>query len=308
MLAQTFVCQKEKQLVLQDRAAKVHAEIVALEWRLWKKIALAVYRGVEKIPRVQDVVAEELEQLTVVLVGARASGQVYDRAGISAVLRRKRGVVDLVFRQGVDGGLERNLVLNVVVQVDAVHQPVGGVFALARGVDAERALAAQGSGEESVRRRRHGAGSEQAQVGKVAAIQRNLLHGLVVDHLADLVTGGVHQRLDGDDFHGLRTLPQGKRHVFRYRAGHIEFQPCQHGFLEPGRGDFQLVGSDREGGKKIRARGVADGFRLHAGGFTGGDDLCVRNRGSRRVGNCTLQCRCGLGVCRPRDAEHENGE
>jgi len=48
-----------------------------------------------------------------------------------------------VFRQGVNGGLEGELVLYVVIEVDAVDQPVGGVFALTGGVYAERTLAAK---------------------------------------------------------------------------------------------------------------------------------------------------------------------
>jgi hypothetical protein len=86
------------------------------------------------------------------VVGARARGDVHDRARVAPVLRAERGVVDLELLHGVDRRLERDLVLHHVVQVDAVDHEVDGVFTVAGGVEGERALAAQRRGQESVLR------------------------------------------------------------------------------------------------------------------------------------------------------------
>jgi hypothetical protein len=60
-LAQALVAQEEEGLVLEDRAAEVHAELVAVERRL------RLARGVEVVARVERLVAVELERLAVVL-------------------------------------------------------------------------------------------------------------------------------------------------------------------------------------------------------------------------------------------------
>ena len=81
-----------------------------------------------------------------------------------------------------------------VVQVDAVDHEVHGVFAVAGGIERERALAAQRRRQEAVLRRRHRTGREQTEVDEMAAVQRNVLDGALVDHLADRDGRGVDQR------------------------------------------------------------------------------------------------------------------
>src|SRR5215207_6457056 len=89
-LAQALVGEEEERLVLReveaaaalaeaqqgDGAAEVAAELVALEGRRVRQ------RRAEEVARVERVVAQELEQLAVPLVRARARGDVDDRAGV----------------------------------------------------------------------------------------------------------------------------------------------------------------------------------------------------------------------------------
>src|SRR5207237_5741320 len=104
---------------------------------------------IEKVPRIQSAISEELEQFAVIFIRSRPRREVNDRACIASVLRRKSGVVDLILRQGINRWLEGDLVLHIVVKVYAVDEPVGGVLALARGGDPERSLAADRSGQEA---------------------------------------------------------------------------------------------------------------------------------------------------------------
>src|SRR5207247_2008220 len=104
------------------------------------------------------------------------AGEVHNVARMPAVLRWEGRVVDLVFRQRVNRRLKRDLVLHVVIEVDTVNQPVGGVFALARRVDSERALPAQRRGEKTICGRCDCSRSEQTEVREVSPVQRNLLH------------------------------------------------------------------------------------------------------------------------------------
>src|SRR5579863_94452 len=184
ILTETFIGDEEKELILDDRAAKVGAEIVALERGLRVRHESAGrgldFGGIEKVARVERIVAEKVEHFAVEFVRTGARGQVDDRAGIAAVLRRERLVVNLELRESIDRRLERNLVLNRVVQIDAVDQPVRGVFAVSGRIDGKGALAAQRRGEESILWRSHGPGSQKAQVDEVPPVERNLLHGLIV--------------------------------------------------------------------------------------------------------------------------------
>src|SRR2546423_2059777 len=160
MLPQPFVSQKEENFVFHDRSAKRGAEIVALEGCLRVGGSGTSQPGIEEVPRIQRVVAKKLKQLAVILVSSRPSGEIYDGARISSVFRGKRRIVDLIFRKRVDGRLKGDLILHNVVQVDAVHKPIGRIFALSRGVDPKRALAPERRGKKSVGGRRHGPGCQ----------------------------------------------------------------------------------------------------------------------------------------------------
>ena len=117
-MPQSLVAEEIERAILRDRSAEVHAELLAIERRLIGR------RRIEEIARVELVVAVVVERFAVKGVGARPGRDVHDGAGIAAVLRAEGGVVDLELRDGVDRGLERDLRVRQVVQVDAVDHEV----------------------------------------------------------------------------------------------------------------------------------------------------------------------------------------
>src|SRR5262249_9807751 len=106
MLSQALVRQEEEEFVADDGTAEVGAKLIGLERRLSQRLARSALGGVKEVTRVQSIVAQKLESLAVIAVRARASGHVGHGARIPAVLSGERRVVDLHFRERVDGRLE----------------------------------------------------------------------------------------------------------------------------------------------------------------------------------------------------------
>src|SRR4030095_11744341 len=138
-----------------------------------------------KVPRVECVVAQEFEQLTVKLVRARACGDIDNRTRVAPVLSAEGRVVGLDLRHCIDRRLERDLVLHHVVQVDTVDLKVDRVLTIAGRVNCERTLPPKRCGQETVLRRSDRAGYEQAEVNEVTAVERDFLYRALVDYRAD---------------------------------------------------------------------------------------------------------------------------
>src|SRR6267143_64610 len=151
MLPQPLVAQEEKGLSLDDRTADISSELIALQSRLRHRCR------VEEVSGIEIIVAKVVVRLPVKLIRSRTGSNVHDRAGIPPGLRAVSRVVDLEFGHGIDGGLKRHLVLNHVVQVDAVNHEVYGVFAASGGIERKRPLAAQRRRQEAALRRCYGA-------------------------------------------------------------------------------------------------------------------------------------------------------
>src|SRR6185369_7011545 len=98
--ALTFVAREPERLVFDDGPAGGEAELVVSKSRL--RIGL----GVEEVARVEPVVTEELEQRAVKVVGPGLGNDVYDCAGVAAILcfevREYRGFCDCF--DGKNGG------------------------------------------------------------------------------------------------------------------------------------------------------------------------------------------------------------
>ena len=139
MLAQTLIGEKDEGLIPLYRPSKIGAKLVTVERGLWRR------HRVEKVASIEIIVADKFKEFPVIGIGAGACGHVDDGAGIAAVFRRKSRVVNFEFGERVNRRLKRNLVLNWIVQIDAVDQPVGGVLALARRIDTEGALSSKRS-------------------------------------------------------------------------------------------------------------------------------------------------------------------
>ena len=179
-LAEAFVVEEEEELVLEDGAAEVHAELVAVEGGLLEGndvAGVADGGGLEEAGGVEVGVADELVDRGVELVGSACGGDVDGGAGGAAVLRALVVGDDLELRDGVgrngdDLVVEALVALAVGVVVHAVEQEVVEHAALAVdvvGAGAHEAVDGAGG------RGRGGladAGDQAEQVGVVAADER----------------------------------------------------------------------------------------------------------------------------------------
>src|SRR5205085_9245129 len=111
--------------------AKGATKLVALEGRDGIGRAAGQSGAIEGVARVEKVVAQELVNLAVKIIGAGAGGDVDDGAGVAAVFRAISGIINLEFRDRIDGGLEGDLVLHHVIEVDPVDHEIDGIFARA---------------------------------------------------------------------------------------------------------------------------------------------------------------------------------
>src|SRR5262249_31444622 len=164
-LAQPFVAAEEERPVFENGATQRAAELISLERR---------FGAVEEVARVELLVAQELKRLAVKFVRAGARGDIDDGAGVAPVLSAVGRVVNFEFPHSVDRKLERNLILNHVVQVDAINHEVDSVFARAGGVERKRALPAQRSCQKSVLWRGDRAGYQGIHPDRTAAILTGL--------------------------------------------------------------------------------------------------------------------------------------
>ena len=131
---------EEEGVVLPNGSTHGSPKVIALKGSLG-------YGGlVEEIPRIEVLVAQKIKNFSMPVIGTGAGGDVNDAARVAPVLGAGRGVVHFKFSHGVDRGLERNLAIAHIHQVDAVHHEVRGAFARAGGIDAERPLATNGGG------------------------------------------------------------------------------------------------------------------------------------------------------------------
>src|SRR3984885_9452491 len=124
MLTDALVGEEEEDFIFLDGTARVAAEFIVF------KGSLRCTHRIEKVARIERIVAEKLEGLTVKFIGAGGGGDVDDGAGVAAVLGGEWGVIYFEFFQRVYRRLKGDLVLHGIVQVDAIDQPVGGVLAL----------------------------------------------------------------------------------------------------------------------------------------------------------------------------------
>ena len=191
VLAQGFVAKEEKGVVPPDGAADRAAVIVALQRGLIAcvgnqgKPGGGIVGAVEVVAGVESFVAEVVKGLAVELVGAGASGDGDNRAITAAILRAEGGVIDLELGGGADRRLEGDLVLANIVEIDAVDLEVYRVFAIAGRDEGVCAETAAGSGKAARGIRHDASWSEHGEIEEVAAVERQLLHRIPVDHLPD---------------------------------------------------------------------------------------------------------------------------
>ena len=101
----------------------------------------------------------------------------------------------------------------------------------------------------------------------MAAIQRNLLHRLVINDLAHAVRGGVDDSGLSDNLDVFRSLANFQLNVLRDVRGNREFQIRDRRTLKPRSRNFDAIGANGQGGEKISSCAV---------GLRGGGDSCGR--------------------------------
>src|SRR5262245_12400231 len=104
-MPQSFVGDEEKGLVPDDRAAKIAAKKIALEWRRMTR------RELEEVAGIQRVIAEEFEQLAMKSVGTGASCDVNDGAGALPIFGAERRIIDLELLHTADRWLDVNRIV-----------------------------------------------------------------------------------------------------------------------------------------------------------------------------------------------------
>src|SRR5205085_5688137 len=97
-LAKAFIAEKGEGLVLDNRAAEVRSKLVPLECGLGR------HRGVEKVSGIEGIITQELKQLSMIGIGAGAGGDIHNRARVAAVFGAVGRIVNLEFRNRVNGG------------------------------------------------------------------------------------------------------------------------------------------------------------------------------------------------------------
>ena len=195
---------EEEQLVAHDRAARIAAELFALQ---------EVPLGQEEVFRVERAVARVAERAAVEVVGARAGDGVDDRAGARTL------------RGAVVAGLNRELLQRVRERERLVLLEVR--VGVVRAVETERRLPRLGAvGREAQRAgnrlarflvdfRHDHARDEHAEPRGVAAVQRQLDDPLRVDDFGDRRRGDVDRGGLARDRDGLGQIAKLERDVER---------------------------------------------------------------------------------------------
>ena len=195
---QALVAGEAEELVATDGAAEGAAELVLME---------RIGRGGVEVARVDVVVADELEDVAVVLVGAGAGDGVDQAAGVDAVLSAEHGGLDGELAERIREGERQVDVGHVVIVVAAIETPDGGVSLTAGDGNGDGLVAVLGAGEVAARRR-GGTTSEVDQPGDLARgrVEGELRDLLLVDGLLELWVLSLESETFGLDGHAFRRL------------------------------------------------------------------------------------------------------
>ncbi len=197
-----------------QRTADGAAELVPIERRLRQLAAVRVPPLREVVVRVEDVVPDEIEHRPVPFVAARLGGH-RDDARAPAEFGREHTVQDLELAHRLDRRRDDDRVEGELVVVDAVDEPAVGVRLLAEGVEVRGAARVERARSRQVLARlpRRHARHEVDQRREVAAVERQLADGLLLDDRADLGRLGLDQGRPADDRRHLGELADVERDV-----------------------------------------------------------------------------------------------
>ena len=225
-----FVTSEKERLVPENRSAERTAELVALEFRF-----RVSGRIVEKVRRVEVVIAEEFKDRAVKGIGPGFRDRADNGSGLAAVFG---GIIvgdDLEFFDGFRAGIGSGGPLGVARKVGVAH-PVQEVNVLTASSarDAQRIAHAAEDGLFSGPRDFQHAWLEEAQLGQVAVIERQVFHLLLRHQVGHCGAAGFDQGRFARDRHLLRYLADLQRMVHHRRLSYGHRDPFSDAGLEPG--------------------------------------------------------------------------
>src|SRR2546425_426960 len=149
----------------------------------------------------------ELEQRAVKTIGARLGADDYLTASLSAVLSRigSRQYFELAHR--IQYRTMQRLIGSLVVVVDAVFYVIVRDLAVAGNVESSA------EAEGRILSRSENVGLQLRELQIVAAVERKLLHLLLVHDVAQVCVLGLHHQRAADYRYGFLYLTDGERHV-----------------------------------------------------------------------------------------------
>ncbi len=232
---------------------------------------------IEEASRVDQIIANVIEDVAVVLIRARPQDHVHDAPGHAADLRGVTGDLHLEFLHGAHVGANLRGGPARIAVAEAVHIVVGGVGARAVDVQA-RALSALGL--------RHHAGNQEGQVGEIAPVERQVHNLLLDDHVAfDCAVLRIQRRDVGGHVHRLVHRAQAEGDVVSQRLADFEHDAGLRIRAEAFHFGSKLVVTGGEAGEREVSAGAGfhrpRGARLHVADA----DMNAGYEGLRRVGN-----------------------
>ena len=282
-LPEPLVCGEKKRPAANDRATDRPAELVPVEG------VRILGRELEEVACVERIISKELERLAAEGVAARSGDDVDNRAGHVTVLGAEHRVVDLEFLDARERRLEHQRPERQVVGRHAVDLEPDRLFTIAGGVERERTDASNRPRREPHLRGRHRSGHEQAEIGEVATVERDLLHGLGGDDMADGGAGPIDQRRLRTYDHRLGNLANRQVEVSHQRPADVDVQRVDALGAKSCRLRRDRVGAVGNGKDVVTGLGIRANRHIETAGLVLHADDGARNERSKRVEDAPLQ-------------------
>jgi hypothetical protein len=141
----------------------------------------------------------------------------------------------------------------------------------------------------------------------VAAVQRDLLHGLLADHGPEGGGDGLDRGRLAHDGDLLGAAADRQLHVLHRGLRHLDAEVLHDGDLEPGALHLEAIAADRKGRHQILALAIADRRAFLAGRLVLHRDLRAGDDRSLLVGDAASQARRRLGVGRRGERQRQRG-
>ena len=212
------------------------------------------------------------------LVVARLGRHGHD-AGAPPELGGEGAGQHLELADGLDGGLHDHRVERELVVVDAVDQPCVGVGGRAEGVEVRGAARVEGglAGEVLAGLPGSDAGREVDERREVAAVERQLAHRALLDHLAHLGGVGARERGEADHLGRLGHAADFERRVHARALVDLQHDAAVDVLAEARELDRHLVAAGDQERRREGAAGVGGVDRGGALSHLGDRHACARD-------------------------------